>query len=109
MLGILFGICFGIYSFDDVSICTPMYGYKYYNELCYKAPLCDMRVMLICYHDVVMLYELELSRMIIVTIIMSGVINLHCAICCHVVMMFFLLSGSFIVNITLSCVIKLHE
>jgi len=30
---------FDIYNFDVVSICTPVYGCKYCNELCYKAPL----------------------------------------------------------------------
>ena len=43
---------FGTYNFDDVAICTPMYGCKYHNELCYKAPLCGMGVMLLCYHVV---------------------------------------------------------
>lgn len=84
--------------FDDVVICTPVYGCKYRNEMCYKAPLCSMVVMLLrlcyyvimwlCYHDVMISYELELNRMIIVNIVMRCVIKLHYAVCCHVVMMF---------------------
>jgi len=80
--------------FSDVAICTPMYECKYHNDLCYKAPLCDMGVMLLCcmwlcYRDVMMLYELELGKMIIVNTVMRCVIKLHYAVCCHVVTMFF--------------------
>jgi len=45
---------FGIYNFYDVAICTPVYGCKYCNELCYKAPLCGMGVMLLRYHVVML-------------------------------------------------------
>lgn len=43
----------------------------------------------LCYHDFMMLYELALSKMIIVNIVMSCVIKLHYVVYCHVVMMFF--------------------
>ena len=38
--------------FDNVVMCTPVYGCKYCNELCYKASLCGMGVMSLwlCYH-----------------------------------------------------------
>ena len=54
-IGIWLGICFGI-SFYDVSICTYVYGCKYRHELCYKAPISSMRLMLLwlC-HNVIML------------------------------------------------------
>jgi len=50
---------------------------------------CYYDIMFLCYHDVMMLYELALGKMIIVNTIMSCVIKLHYAVCCHVVMMFF--------------------
>jgi len=40
--------------FDDVLICTLVYGCKYRNKLCYKAPLRCMGVMLLCYHVVML-------------------------------------------------------
>jgi len=96
---------FGIYIFDDVAICTPVCGCKYRNELCYKAPLYSMGVMLLrlcyyaimwlCYHDVMMSCGSALNRMIIVNTVMSCDIKLHYAVCCHVVMMFFSLEQIF--------------
>jgi len=47
--------------------------------------------------------------MAIVNTIMSGVITLYYAVCCHVVMIFFLPRRYFIVNTASSCVIKIHE
>ena len=64
-----------------------MYGCEYYNELCYKDPLCSMGVMWLYYHDVMMLYELALCRVITVNTIMSCDIMLHHAVCFHVIMM----------------------
>ena len=40
--GIQFGICF-----DDVGLCIYVYGCKYHHELCYKAPITGMGVMLL--------------------------------------------------------------
>jgi len=54
---------FGI-SFDDVGLCTYVYGCKYHHELCYKDPLCS--IMLLCCH-----VGLLLSRLIIVNIELS--------------------------------------
>jgi len=49
--------------------------------------LCYYSIMWLCYHDVMMSYELAFIRMIIANIVMSCVIKLHNAVCCHVVMM----------------------
>ena len=91
--------------FHDVVICGPIYGCKYRNKLCYKAPLCGIFVMSLwlcyhvimwlCYHDVTMSCGLALSRMIIVNTIRSCDIKLHYAICCHVDMMFLSLEQIF--------------
>jgi len=45
---------------------------KYCNELCYKAPVCGMVVILSCYHDVFLL-----SSSCIINTTMSYVIKLH--------------------------------
>jgi len=42
VLGMCLGICFG-----DVTICTYVYGCKYYHEISYKAPISSMGVMLL--------------------------------------------------------------
>ena len=78
--------------FDDVFMCAPVYERKYRNELCYKAPLCGMGVMLLCYHVVILSWCYDviwifLRRMITVNIVMSRFIKLHYAVCCQVVMM----------------------
>ena len=78
--------------FDDVVICTPVNGCKYHNELCYKAPLYGMGVMLLCYHVVMSSWCYDviwffLSKMIIVNIVMRCVIKLHYVVRCHVIMM----------------------
>ena len=55
-----FGICLGI-CFGDVGICTYVYGCKYHHELCYKAPISSMGVMLLwlLYSHVVMMFCFE--------------------------------------------------
>jgi len=84
---------FGLYNFDDFAICTPVYGGKFCNELCYKDPLCSMGlcyyvIMWLCYHDVMMSYEFVLSMTFIVNTVMSCVIKLQYTVCCPGVMMF---------------------
>jgi len=79
--------------FDYVFTCTPVYGCKYRNELCYKAPLCGMGVMLLCYPVVILsrcyyVICVFLRRMIIANTVMSYLIKLQYVVCCHVSMMF---------------------
>jgi len=68
---------------NNVMRCVIKLHYVVWVSCCYA-------IMWSCYHDVVILCEFALSRMIIVNTIMSCVIKLHYAVCCHVVMMFYL-------------------
>jgi len=64
---------------------------------------CYYSIIWLCYHDVMISCGLALNRMIIVNTVMSYVIKLQYAVCCHDVL---ILSRSFIVNTVLIYVIR---
>jgi len=77
--------------------------------LCHYGLLsCYYAIMWLCYHDVMMSCVLALSGMVIVNTAMRCYKAPLCGMlsCCHDV---FLLSKSFIVNTTMSCVINIDE
>ena len=91
-----------VYSCMDINIVT-----SYVIKLQYVIWVsCYYAIMWLCYHEVMMTYEMALNTMIIVNIVMSCVIKLHYAVYFHDV---FLVSRSFIINIVSSSIIKLHE
>jgi len=53
-------------------MCRCVYHWKYCNDFCYKAPICDMVFIWACYHDVLLL-----SRSFIVNNATLYVIKLH--------------------------------
>ena len=84
----MFGTCFGIYilmMFLYVHLCMDVNTVTrcVINLHSTVWLSCYYASMWLCYHDVVMLYELAVSRTIIVNTVMSCVIKLQYAVCCY--------------------------
>jgi len=78
-------MCMDVNTTMSYVIKLQQYGYYVIMILlsCYYA------IMWLCYHDVMMLCGLAISRMIIVNTMMNYVIRLHYVVCCHIAIMFF--------------------